>query len=319
VLLLLDATPRRLLLAGVVGSVALSLHNPVPHLLFALPWGLWLLSRPGGLRSAAWLIAGYLPLCLLLGCGWYWYISEFMHRGPIDTAAFATMNRPGIRSAFGLPSAAVVTARLTGLVKIWLWSAPALLLLAGIGAWRHRHDVRLRLLALSGLLTLFGFCFVLLDQGHGWGYRYFHSAWFVLPLLAVFAFRARDASAVAPDTSDMRAFAIHCAVIFLVVGVGQRALQMREFIGDHLAQQPAYQGTEPRVVFIDPRNSFYGYDLLQNDPFLRSPRVVMLYRTPEENAALVARLKPGFHRVYADDWGEVYSAATPQPAAHSLP
>jgi len=36
-LLLLQPTTKRLIAAGIVGSFALSLHNPVPHALFALP------------------------------------------------------------------------------------------------------------------------------------------------------------------------------------------------------------------------------------------------------------------------------------------
>ncbi|MGG2305238.1 hypothetical protein ACE4Z6_27835, partial [Salmonella enterica] len=47
-LLLIDPTPRRAFAAGLLGSIALTLHNPVPHLLFALPWIGWLALRPGG-------------------------------------------------------------------------------------------------------------------------------------------------------------------------------------------------------------------------------------------------------------------------------
>jgi hypothetical protein len=49
-LLLLKRTPRRALLAGTVGSFALTLHNPVPHLLFAIPWVFWTATRRGGIR-----------------------------------------------------------------------------------------------------------------------------------------------------------------------------------------------------------------------------------------------------------------------------
>ena len=36
--LLLKPTPYRAFGAGVVGSLALVLHNPFPHMLFAAPW-----------------------------------------------------------------------------------------------------------------------------------------------------------------------------------------------------------------------------------------------------------------------------------------
>ena len=54
-LLLMEPTPRRAFLAGIVGSVALTLHNPVPHMLFAAPWIIWLLAkrRPATRRTPA--------------------------------------------------------------------------------------------------------------------------------------------------------------------------------------------------------------------------------------------------------------------------
>ena len=59
--LLLDPTPRRLILAGAVGSLALALHNPVPHMLVASPFIAALALRPGRTRSLAALAAGFQP------------------------------------------------------------------------------------------------------------------------------------------------------------------------------------------------------------------------------------------------------------------
>ena len=61
------------------------------------------------------------------------------------------------------------------------------MILAVVGALRWRRDALCRLLTASALLTLFGYFLVPVDQGHGWGYRYFHSAWMALPLLATAA------------------------------------------------------------------------------------------------------------------------------------
>ena len=69
--------------------------------------------------------------------------------------------------------------------KLWLWAVPGLLILALVGLARARSDIRIRLMAWSAALTFFAYLFLPADQGHGWGYRYFHSVWFVLPLLAV--------------------------------------------------------------------------------------------------------------------------------------
>ena len=53
--LLLAPSPRRLVGAGVAGSVALVLHQPVPHVLFALPWLIWVAHQPGGRANLMWL------------------------------------------------------------------------------------------------------------------------------------------------------------------------------------------------------------------------------------------------------------------------
>jgi hypothetical protein len=306
-LLLLDPTPRRLLLAGLVGSVALTLHNPFPHLLFAAPWGIWLATRPNAVRNLLWIGIGYLPLSLLLGLWWFAFQGDLMAQGA------AAGSRLG--SAFGWPNGAVLFARLAGVAKIWLWAVPGLVLFACLGAWKWRADVRVKLLAASAVLTLIGYVFVPMDQGHGWGYRYFHSAWLVLPLLGA-ALLARAPSAAAsqsapPVETDLRSFVVAVALATLAIGVPHRALQMNEFMANHLGQLPQYAGTEPRVVLVDTSKAFYGLDLVQNHALMKDDVIILLSRTPSENAAMMASFKPDYRRVHADVQGEVWSAATP--------
>src|SRR5690606_24146245 len=67
--LLLKADPQRYFLAGLVGALACALHNPFPHLVFALPWMLWALMR-GHLRLLIVLATGYALAGLPLVVGW---------------------------------------------------------------------------------------------------------------------------------------------------------------------------------------------------------------------------------------------------------
>jgi hypothetical protein len=318
-LLILDATPRRLMLAGVAGSIALTLHNPVPHMLFAAPWIVWLATRERGIQKLSWLALGYLPLSLLLGVGWFWFSAELKSQGLGGAAVSAEGLAARLDGAFGWPNATILLARLVGVAKLWLWAVPGLLILTVMGGWKWRGDVRCRLLAVSAILTFAGFLFVPPDQGHGWGYRYFHSAWLVLPLLgaAALSWPAGSKREPAADDGEMTSFVAASALLMLVIGVSVRAGQMREFMNDHLAQLPAYSGSEPRVVFIDPQYSFYGVDLIQNDPFLRGTLVQMLYSSAEGNTKLMEQLHPGFRKVYFDQNGEVWSAATPLTQAHT--
>jgi len=304
-LLLLEPTPRRTLLAGLVGSVALTLHNPVPHTLFAVPWLVWVARRENGLKLFSWLCAGYLPLCLVLGIGWFWFDGHLAHEG----GTLAVGNADRVSEFFKIPTATVLLARFIGLAKVWLWAVPGLLVLAAAGAWKWRSEPRCQLLVWSAVLTFLGYFLVPVDQGHGWGYRYFHSAWLALPLLATAALTPR-APAAAPallQTSDTRVFVVACALLTLVLGIGLRAKQINEFIADDLSQLPTYSSTSKRIVFVDASHAFYGADLVQNDPFLRGPEIRMLSRGDTRNAEMMRRYFPGYHRAFADLHGEVWT------------
>jgi hypothetical protein len=322
VLLLIEPTPRRALAAGLVGSGALALHNPVPHMLFAAPWIIWILRRPGSLPLAGWLFAGYLPLCLLLGFGWFFYSSHLTHEGIILAAGTSASGDSLIRmgSAFDLPSSTITLARLIGLAKVWVWAVPGLLLLAIFGGWKYRHNTPCRLLAISAILTLVLYVFIPVDQGHGWGYRYFHSAWLALPILAAAAIVPRSStrqtrgidtnariSAIFED-SGTRAFIVACALVTVIVGTGFRAVQIRSFVAHHESQQPSYSGTERRVVIIDPRFSYYGADLVQNDPWLRGSVIRMITHGSAADAQMMRENFPEMHPVHIDKFGSVWSA-----------
>ena len=321
VLLLLEPTPRRLLLAGFVGSIALTLHNPVPHLLFALPWFAWLAMRPKPLRNLVQIGLGYLPLSLLLGLGWFWLLGDFMSAGTTAGGAAVPENAARLSAVLSEPSFNILFARMAGLVKLWLWAVPGLIVLACAGAWRWRADTRCRLLAASGVATLVGYVFVTADQGHGWGYRYFHSAWFVLPILAsaLWARRAPAAGQQAPSTDvHLTAFVVAAALLSLVIGVTHRGLQIRDFMSEHLAQLPRYGGTEPRVVIVDPSESFYGLDLVQNHALLDSDVITFVSHGADADAAVMKKFRPDFNLVYWDRHGEVWSAGPPVVRARAF-
>jgi hypothetical protein len=311
-LLLIEPTPRRALAGGIVGSVALTLHNPVPHMLFAAPWIIALLRQPGKMRVALLLLAGYLPLCLLLGFGWFFHLSQLAHEGGPIAPGGSALN-DSLSQVYGvvsLPTAGVLLARLIGVAKIWAWSVPGLLLLAAYGGWKWRGNRYCRLLCASGLLTLVMFVLIPVDQGHGWGYRYFHSAWLVLPILAAAAFTTEsgrvDDSQRAQDTGAV-GFVVACALLTLLVGTGLRAIQMHSFIARHDSQVPQYEGTEQQVVILNPTAAYYGVDLVQNDPWLRGKTIRMVTHGVAADEQMMRDNFSAMQRVYADKYGSVWS------------
>jgi hypothetical protein len=325
-LLLIRPTPVRATAAGIVGSLALTLHNPVPHMLFAAPWLVWVTTRRDGGRLLASLIAGYLPLGVFLGLGWFLFSTHLLYA---DLASAPGPAAPVHRlqqllATFSLPDATVVLARLIGIAKTWVWAVPGLLILAGTGAARWRQDAFCRLFTASALLTFCGYFLVPVDQGHGWGYRYFHSAWMALPLLATAAlFRPARMRMDAGhprrlfEDHETKNFVAACALLTLLLGVGFRAWQMEAFIARDMRQVPQYPGTERRVVILDGRHSFYGADLVQNDPWLRLSEIRMYSHGLIADERMIALCYPEFHKVYADRYGTVWSGAPGSPGALS--
>ncbi|HXT19618.1 MAG TPA: hypothetical protein VN923_02600, partial [Thermoanaerobaculia bacterium] len=289
---MLTATPRRLLAAGVVGSLALVLHNPVPHAVFAVPW-LPALLRRRGWRALAWLVLGYLPISLTLGLGW------LPVRQSLTTTAAAVAGAPAqadsgvvaqvaalAARAFVLPSAEQLYTRVLALVELVTWAAPFLPLLALFGWLAARRGSPLRLLAISAVATLVLYVFVPFDQGHGWGYRYFHAAWAALPLLAA-------AALVQPRAARWRAPVLAAALLAIPLANGLRAEQVHSFIAEQRARLPPVPAAGRHLCFVSLAGGAYRVDLLQNDPFLRDRVVYLASAGFARDAELVARRFPG--------------------------
>ena len=73
--LLLRPTAGRSFAAGLVGALALLLHNPVPHILFAAPWLIAFALDHSTRRRLIPLALGYAP-AVVVGLGWTWLRSD---------------------------------------------------------------------------------------------------------------------------------------------------------------------------------------------------------------------------------------------------
>lgn len=312
----LDPRPRPLFWSGVVGSVALTLHNPLPHILFAIPWVVWLIREKGWGRELWVLILGYVPLSLLLGVGWMLLRGHVEGTaGDIDAAdPFGSLM--GVTAQmFTLPNRAILVMRAAGLVKLWVWAMPGLLVLASLGWWRDRTEPYIGLLVASAYLTFIGYFFVPVDQGHGWGYRYFHSAWFVLPLLA--------ARYVALPTNKwnqgIRLFAAGLVVAGLVIVTPIYSIGTARVVAGFMSQAPSDDASRPlRLTFIYPDRGFYAADLIQNDPFLRGDDLRLLGSTPAADAILVKSLSPDAKIVARSETGIMWHLPVPPEGLEDL-
>lgn len=313
--LLIERGRRGLVYAGLAGSLALLLHNPVPHMLFALPWIVWLGMQPEGRRNLALLALGYLP-GLVAGLGWAAFIRNmhgFLFAAPFPSDG-AFLNELGnlywywtFRSSymFGLPHEFAIGGRIGEQVRLWAWAVPGLPILAAAGWWLGRRNAHFNLLALSLAVTIAGYLFVRFDQGYGWGARYVHPAWGALPILGAAALTLWPARL--NGGAALRGWVAAAATLSLVFGTALRWWQIHDYISEHLARRPPHVEGARQIVFIRPdRDYYYDQDLVQNDPFLREPTIYFLSRDPWWDNEIMRRRFPQARRVYDGPRGQVW-------------
>jgi hypothetical protein len=306
--LLLRPSLARSALAGFAGSWALALHNPFPHFLFAVPWLLWVLRRERRWAHVGALAAGYLPLTALLVGGWmllHARASSELH------AATSTQSWLGhLLGAFDVRSfLGVARIRLLGLAKLVAWAVPGLVPFAVLGASRERAHVAVRLLAWSCLLTFFGYFAVSFTQSHGWGYRYFHSAWGALPILAAAALRARGTDATPAAHTRLLQTAFAWALLSVTLMNGARLYQISDFMQGHLAQRPPVPDDgRAYFTFLKPQFGFHVEDLIQNDPLLRDDHVYLMSHGATD-AAFLRRYAPSAVPVSESKTGATFAVS----------
>jgi hypothetical protein len=281
--------------AGLVGSLALILHNPVPHALFAVPWIAATVMRRNRRQYFLPLILGYLP-GLAIGLEWLTFRAD-IGSGNHELVTLSAASE-GVLS---WPDAALINMRVAALVKMWIWAAPCLFLFALCGFARYRADLRVRLLASSAILTFVGYLFVRFDQGHGWGYRYFHSAWGVVPILAGCAMIERSAA-----NTRLVVFAGATAILSLLIVVPFQLNQIERVISAHLAQLGPPLRPGNNIYFVHPLSGFYVADMVQFDPFLRDRDLLLVSHGAELDDQLVLQNWPNAVKISstraADQW-----------------
>jgi hypothetical protein len=300
VALLIRPTRYRALGGGLVGSLALILHNPVPHALFAAPWIVAMAMDRDQRSYLRPLMLGYLP-GLGAGLGWAVFRSDIASVAH-DGLSVVSGAADGI---FAWPDATILNMRAAALAKMWIWAVPCLFVFALLGRLRHRDNRYVRLLTQSAVLTFVAYFFVRFDQGHGWGYRYFHSAWGTVPILAGCAMTNQSERA-SQEHLRLVSFAGAVAIMNLFIVVPFQLHQISGFISQHLAQLPAPKRPGNNVYFIHPRGGFYVADMVQIDPLLRDRDLLLVSHGAELDAQMIRRNWPDAVKLAseraADQW-----------------
>lgn len=286
---MIKSTTSWLVAAGFFLALGLSTVNPVPVGLYALPWLAWaIIGTSTRWRTMGWLALLGLPVAAVLGIGWKAFLMENFHQSQ-QVGLNADMK--SMLSVFTLPTLPIIFFREVGLIKIFLWSVPGLPVMACLGC--HSAEKWTKLMVASAACLFLGYFFVPFDQGHGWGYRYFHAAWFVLPVLS--AVMLQNLSSNLKIREQVYGFAFTAAVGSLVFLTPFRSYQTHSLIGTQLQQIPPSHADKGRqLVFMRAECGFLSPDLIQNDPFLRDAEIRLLSKGYAKDAEIAATigLKP---------------------------
>jgi len=296
--LLLRGGRRDAILAGLVGGLALNLNNPVPHALFALPWLIWLLADPVRRRQIVWMAIGYAPW-LAVALGWLLIQSSLHASAPGSTGNFWQGRLPLL---INVPTLQVVSMRFWELVRLWMWSAPGLLILAAL-AWRR--EIRMSgawVLGIAFGLTVVLYVLFPAGQLIGWGARYYHSAWGALPILAAILL-------MRPGAESLRRIVLTAALAGLVLVVPIQLLSAYTVAqtvqaGDERLHSLQVPGAD--LCFVD-YSTFENPSIpIADDPSLAGP-LVFISRGAAADQALVDVWFPGARLATTNSSGSCYT------------
>jgi len=297
--LLLRHDKRSTFLAGLVGSFALVMNNPIPHILFAIPCIIWLLYNRIRHAELFSLIIGYLPLGLLLGLGWLLLMHSLglNYGSEIDNnEGFVEIWQQKIKEIFIFPDMEIMRVRIYALCKTIIWSAPGLLL---IFFFIKPNTVIQRLLLACLMFSFVFYFFVPYDQGHGWGYRYVHAAWGLISI---------GAGVFAVSGHKFQRNFIAVAVLTGLLATPVFALQTGRTIALSNALQPVLPTKQNGqfLVFITPHPGLYTIDLIRNYPKDKGRITRMVSYGAEEDAVLAKQLSPEAVQVSVNSIGSVW-------------
>ena len=257
-------------LAPLVGVLAIGLHQPIVHALFALPFLLRLVLQR---RWRAVLL--FAPI-YLAGCA-LWFAWQ---------ARYQVGGNAGIGSFFKILNPRMPIIQSMNLLLIIGWASLATPFLAVLGAsqfFKVRPIIQDSIL--SCLLTFGFYFFFYLDQAHGWGYRYFHGAIVCFLIVAVAGFN-RLSNLVGQHRATK--FVLVAIAASLLIQFPLRCFEAERFVRPYARTAAAIHAIPKDIVAFDWRDAWYSADLIRNDPFLEQrPIIVSIFQlTPEAVAAL---------------------------------
>ena len=261
-----------------IGVLAMGLHNPVVHGLFAFPF----LVRV--VLTKQWAKTFYFAFVYALGCcvwlAWLVYVSNGVASGG---------GEPSLSSMFVLPGLTQVLFQTMNLCLMISWQSYALVFLVLIAfATKKERTAFEQDLIWSCLVTFLFYSFFRTSQVNGWGYRYAYSILGNLVLLSLMGWQE-----LRRHISESRARILleSSLAIALLIQLPVRSIQAERFVRPQYASFRYIMSLPAPFVLLDSKTIWPAADLMRNDPFLQTaPKLLFSSRTQSQHLKIVKAL-----------------------------
>ncbi|MDO9367222.1 MAG: hypothetical protein Q7T68_01505 [Sphingopyxis sp.] len=257
------------LAALAVGFVAVGLHQPILHPMFAAPI-LFLLLLDRDWRRAALYFAGYAAVGAFWICwpGWMWPFVEAGAGAPQAAGVdFFSRIMLAIEASGG-----GVSNMVANLIRFAAWQHLLLLPLLIVGLKIARRDRMAGGLAGGIVLTLVVVTVILPYQGHGFGYRYLHGLIGNCILLAVYGWVS-----LGDEIGQWRMLLMRSTVAGLVILLPLQAWMAHGFYAAPAKVSKRLSAIDADYLVVGAADAPFAADLVINPPFLRD-RPIRLVR-----------------------------------------
>jgi hypothetical protein len=257
------------LVALAVGFVAVGLHQPILHPMFAAPI-LFLLVLDRDWRRAALYFVGYATIGAFWVCwpGWMWPLVEAGAGAPqaagVDFFSRITL---AIEASGG-----GVSNMVANLIRFAAWQHLLLLPLLIVGLKVARRDRMAGALAGGIILTLVVVTVILPYQGHGFGYRYLHGLIGNCICLAVYGWVS-----LGDEIGEWRALLLRTTAAGLVILLPLQAWMAHGFYAPPAKVSKRISAIDADYIVVGAADAPFAADVVINPPFLRA-RPIRLVR-----------------------------------------
>jgi len=285
--LFLRRTVRTDIAASLIGFVAVGLHQPIMHPMFAAPI-LFLLILDRDWRRATFYFLSYAAI----GAFWLWWpgftwslVEANSLAPPAQTVDFWTRLLRTLEKGDDLRFANMGA----NLLRFVAWQHLLLLPLLLLGLRQAWHDRLAAALAAGIVLTLAVMTVILPYQGHGFGYRYLHGLTGNAILLAVFGW-----TALGERLDRWRPLLIRTTLAGLLILLPVQAWMAHGFYAPFARVSQRIDASDADYVVIGQDDAPFAADLIVNPPYLdRRPIRLVREHVDEPLAQMICARQPG--------------------------